>query len=109
MHVTYADKSLFMDDELATLLVEYAAALARHHSADSVTVPAIGADGNATEALFLLTEGAALVAEHVTNAFVAPESGRAEEELRSRLAALDDTEVEPDDVGDALDVDRWDG
>ena len=39
-HVTYADKSLLLDDRSADLLTEYAAALGDNNKADNVTVAA---------------------------------------------------------------------
>jgi hypothetical protein len=61
--VTYADKSLLIDDPAADALLAYAAAVARAHTADTVKLHALGVDGKRVEATFLLVEGAHLLAE----------------------------------------------
>jgi hypothetical protein len=62
-HLTFADKSLLVGDDVADLIVEYAAMLARAGDADTVDVAAYGADGDAVHAKLLLAEGAPLMAE----------------------------------------------
>jgi len=62
-HVTYADKSLLVDDDTADALIEYAALLARNGDADTVEVHAFSSDGDEVSATFLLDVGAPLMAE----------------------------------------------
>ena len=61
--MTYADKSLLVDDPSAGALLAYAAAVARAHTADTVQLHAVGSDGHTVEATYLLGEGAHLMAE----------------------------------------------
>lgn len=114
MHVTYSDKSLVLGDEIAALLVEYAAALGRDGSADSVTVHAIGADGGEVEATFLLNGGIALMAETTNTTVPEPDNDHVVAEVREKLAALTRTyevaaaEVDVDvDVADHADWDDF--
>ena len=62
-HVTYAEKSLLMDDESAETLIEYAAALASSGGADRVRLRAVGSDGNDVEVEFLLNSATVLIVE----------------------------------------------
>ena len=62
-HLTYADKSLLIDDATADALLEYAALLARVGDADSVSVSAYSADGQTVEATLLLDAGAPIMSE----------------------------------------------
>ncbi len=62
-HVTYAEKSLLMDDASAETLIEYAAALANSGGADRVHLKAVGVDGNKVEVEFLLNSATVLIVE----------------------------------------------
>jgi hypothetical protein len=108
-HVTYSDKSLLIGNEAADLLLEYAAALARSHSADTVHVQAIGVDGNSVEATFLLGEGAPLMAESASADIEEPNNAEAVDYVKERLrllnspptvAALNTNEFQPGDFDD---------
>lgn len=88
MHVTYTDKSLLLGDEIASLLIEYAAALGDRGKADSVTVQAISADGNEVQAMFLLSGGAALMAETAHTSLPEPDDARIAAHVRDRLDRL---------------------
>jgi hypothetical protein len=87
-HVTYADKTLFVGDEAADLLLEYAALLANKHSADTVEVNAIGSDGNAVSATFLLDAGAPLMAESTNSEMEPPDNWVAMEYMRGQMSKL---------------------
>lgn len=71
MHLTLAGKSLFIGDDAARAVLEYATALADRGRADQVTVRAIGDDGNEVEVSFVLDSGAVISAE-TTNATIEP-------------------------------------
>jgi hypothetical protein len=62
-HVTYAEKSLLIGDEAADLVLEYASELANAGASDTVTLNALGADGDEVVATLLLGAGAPLMAE----------------------------------------------
>jgi hypothetical protein len=71
-HVTYANKSLLMDDEAADLLAEYAAALGSHDQADAVKVRAVSDDGNDVEATIVLNASSDLIVESTNSAMEPP-------------------------------------
>jgi hypothetical protein len=73
-HLTFAEKSLLMGDDVADLIIEYAAMLARAGDADTVEVAAYGADGDAVRAKLLLAEGAPLMAETTHTDLPAPDN-----------------------------------
>ncbi|KAA9153656.1 hypothetical protein [Microbacterium lushaniae] len=62
-HLTFADKTMFVDDETADCVTEYAALLGTEHLADTVTVTVMGPDGNQSEATLLLNSATNLIAE----------------------------------------------
>jgi len=72
-HVTIADKTLFMGDDIADALLEYARVLGNDDHADTVTVHAIGPDGNSVDVAILLNSSAVVVVES-TNAEIEPPS-----------------------------------
>ena len=63
MNLTFDGKSLLISNEVAELVVEFAAALARSGGADTVRLAAYGADGESVEVLLLLGQGAPVMAE----------------------------------------------
>lgn len=95
-HVTYSDKSLLVGDEVADLLMEYAAQLGRMGQTDTVTIRAIGADGNEVSASFLLNPSSILMVESASTTATEPENGLAEEYLQGRINGLRESfEVPP--------------
>lgn len=87
-HVTYADKSLLVGDEVADLLMEYATQLGRMGQTDTVTVRAIGVDGNEVSASFLLNPSSILMVESASTTATEPENDLAEQYLVSRIDSL---------------------
>jgi hypothetical protein len=92
-HITISDKSFLIGDEVADLLVRYAALLGKIHSADSVRIRAIGIDGEAVDADFLLNSGTVLMAESSRSQLPEPDNGDAVEYMRERIAAQEDFEL----------------
>jgi hypothetical protein len=88
MHVTFSEKSLLVGDEIAELLLEYAAALARTGGADTVKVKAYGADGDKVVAMLLLDEGAPLMAETTHSDLPEPDNADVTTYIREHLAAM---------------------
>jgi hypothetical protein len=76
-HVTYAEKSLLMGDDAADCLLEYARVLALATRADTVTVRAIGMDGNTVDAAFLLNETSNMIVESTNSEIDAPDNDEA--------------------------------
>jgi len=91
--VTYSEKSLFVEDELAELLIEYAKVLAQCGESDTVEVPAIGADGNVVEAVFLLTPSTILMIESANGVVSPPGDPQLADRLRDRIRRLTTTNV----------------
>ena len=87
-HLTYADKSLLVDDETAELIVKYAVALGAAGTADSVELRGFGADGDEVVGSFVLNGGTVLMAETVHTSMNDPENTAAIEYMRARLARL---------------------
>ncbi len=87
-HVMYAEKSLLMGDEVVDLMMEYAVLLARHSSADSVDVEAIGTDGDVVTATFLIGPATIMVAETARSTFPEPENGEAVTYLREQIGLI---------------------
>lgn len=86
--VTYADKSMLIDDPAADALLAYAAAVARAHTADTVRLHAVGTDGHQVEATFLLGEGAHLMAETAPPSVVDLPNHEAVEYMKQRMKTL---------------------
>lgn len=60
--LSYSDEFLVTDDEVAELVLEYAAALARTADADVVHIPVVDRNGDATTAALLLGPSSEIVA-----------------------------------------------
>ena len=87
-HISFADKTLFVDDDSADCLVEYAALLGAQHSADSVRLRAIGQDGNEVEVDFVLNSSTNLVTESTNASMQPPTNADAIDYMRSRIDAI---------------------
>lgn len=87
-HVTYSEKSLLIGDDAADLLMGYATVLARTAGADSVTLRAIGADGNDVDATFLLNPSTVLMVESANTVATEPDNELAILYMRERVNAL---------------------
>jgi hypothetical protein len=87
-HVTFGDKSLLMGDDAADCLLEYSRLLADSSGADTVTVRAIGTDGNTVDAAFLLNENSILVVESTNSATEAPGNDEAVRYMQERIDSL---------------------
>ncbi|MCU1542257.1 MAG: hypothetical protein JWM50_122 [Microbacteriaceae bacterium] len=88
MHLTYAEKSLLVGDEVAALVIEYAAALARTGGADTVKIVAYGADSDKVTALLLLDSGTPLMGESTHTDMPEPDNAEAIAYVREGLARL---------------------
>jgi hypothetical protein len=102
MHLTFSDKSLLVGDEIAQLVVEYAAALANAGRADTVTLAAYGADGDEVEAMLLLGGGAPLMAETTHSDLPEPDNSHARNYVRELLNNL----ISPPEVGPTDDANK---
>jgi hypothetical protein len=97
-HLTYADRSVLTGDEAADVLVEFSAVLAETGHADSVTLNALGDDGNAIVAKFVLGSGTNLMSASTTSQLPEPENGDAIAYMKEQIALLTlPTEAVPSD------------
>jgi hypothetical protein len=87
-HVTYAENSLLLGDEVVDLMMEYAVLLARQSSADRVDVEAISTDGDLVTATFLIGPATIMVAETARSVFPEPENALAVEYLREQIGLI---------------------
>lgn len=87
-HVTFAEKSLFMGDDAADTLLEYARLIASTGGADSVTLRAISGDGNAVEASFLLNSNTVLMIESTNAEMTPPDNTQVTLEMKDRINAI---------------------
>ena len=88
MHLTLAGKSLFIGDDAARAVLEYATALADRGRADQVTVRAIGDDGNEVQVSFVLDSGAVISAETTNATIEAPDNDFVVADIRRRIGRL---------------------
>lgn len=84
-HITYAEKSLLVGDELADLILQYGAHLASNGVADTVTVHAYGADGDEVIATLLLDSGSNIMAESTNSRMVEPDNAAVVAFLQERI------------------------
>lgn len=86
MHVTFAEKSLFMGDDAADVLLEYAKVLADQGRADRITLRAIGAEGHEVDVDMLLGSGTIIAAETTNSDASPPDNSENIADIRRRLA-----------------------
>jgi hypothetical protein len=84
-HVTIAEKSFLLGDDVADLLIRYAALLGKVNSADSISVRSIGIDGEIVEAQFLLNSGSVMMAESTHSALPEPDNRDAVQYIEDQL------------------------
>ena len=87
-HVSYADKSLFMGDDAADTLLEYARLVADNNRADTVTLRSISTDGNTVEASFLLDASTVLMVESTNSEVEPPDNSEAVQDMKERIDAI---------------------
>ena len=87
-HITYAEKSLLVGDEVADLVLRYGAVLASNGQADTVTLHAVGADGDEVDATLLLDAGSNLMAETSNTSLAEPDNADAVMYIRQKIMYL---------------------
>jgi hypothetical protein len=87
-HITFADKTLLVGDEVADLLVAYCTALANAEKADSVEVHGFNASGEEVKASFAFTPGSSLMAETIHTSLPDPGNDEAVEHIREGMQKL---------------------
>jgi hypothetical protein len=86
MRLTFVGKSLLVGDEVAELVLEYAAALIRSGGVDTVRLMAYGAGGDEVQAVLLLSQGACVMAETSNIDKPEPDNRDIVSYMRERLA-----------------------
>ena len=86
-HLTYGDKSLFVDDDAAALLIAYTVDLAESGDTDTVDVNAISSDGNVVTVSFILNAQSQLVAESATGEILGVDNESAIDYVTHQLRA----------------------
>ena len=84
-HLTFADKSLLVDDATADLLLEYAAVLARNGDADNIAIHAFSSDGDEVDATLLLDAGAPIMVETSHTSLPDPDNDEVVTYMREQL------------------------
>jgi len=96
-HVTIAEKSFLVGDDVADTLVRYAALLGKANSADSVTIRSLGVDGEEVEALYLLNSGTVLMAESTRSTLPEPDNSDALKYMQEQMDRYESYDLLPDD------------
>ena len=86
--IHYADSSLVTSDEIAAVVMEYAAALANRGEAATLTVPALGLDDGETRVEMLLGPASQVLSTPVHDERVPPGDQGFVEEVRGLIAGL---------------------
>lgn len=86
MILSFVGKSLLVGDEVAELVLEYAAALIRSGGADTVRLTAYGAGGDEVQAVLLLSQGVSVMAETSKTDKPEPDNRDIVSYMRERLA-----------------------
>lgn len=86
--VTFANKSLYVGDDLAAALVEYARLLADTSGADSVTMRAIDSTGLTVDATFLLSAASVLLTQSSSLQAEPPDNREAVRYIYQRIDAI---------------------
>ena len=84
-HVTYGERSLLVGDEAADLLMSYATVLGRNNNTDSVTLRAVGADGNEEDATVLLNPSTTMMIESTNSTGSEPDNELVAEYMREGI------------------------
>ena len=87
-HISYADKAVFVDDETADLLLDYAGLLAAQRTGDTVTVRAIGQDGNEVDVTFVLNMATNMAGESTNSEVEVPANPVAAQYMREKIRLI---------------------
>jgi len=87
-YLTYAQKSLLMDDDTAEWLLEYARALGTIDGTDTVKLAAISPSGHQIEVTLLLNRGSELMMESADDSIAAPVNDEAVRYMQDRTRLI---------------------
>jgi hypothetical protein len=86
--IAYVGDLVLTGDHIAEAVVDFATALARRGTSDSITIPAVNGGGLIISAQLLLGPSSQLVVEPVDSAYSDPDDPEVLADLRQRTAAL---------------------
>jgi hypothetical protein len=92
-HLTIAEKSFLIGDDVADALARYAAHLGQLRSADQVTIRAIGVDGAEVVVQLVLNSGTVLAGESTESTLPEPDNADIVGYIEAQLAQF---ELRPD-------------
>ncbi|WP_152607165.1 hypothetical protein [Clavibacter michiganensis] len=84
-HVTYAEKTLLVGDEMADVMMEWSAALASDGAAEALVVAAISGDGDDVLATFQIGAGSPVMVETSSTTLPEPDNAGVVDRLRTLL------------------------
>ena len=87
-HLTYSNTSLYVGDEVAEVLLNYAAMLASNNQADTVELQVAETGGDEVLATLLLDGGTLLMTETTASAAPEPDNAKAIAYMKKRMTAL---------------------
>lgn len=87
--ITYAGKSLLVDDEAGAYLFEYARLLVRDGGSDVVSLRGISSEGNEAELTFLLGGSASIVAATADASIPLPSNAASVATMRARIELIE--------------------
>lgn len=93
--VTYVDESIRVGDEVADVLLDYAAALADEGRSDHVTLQVILRDGSLRHAKILLNAGSNLLSKDADDQREEPDNTSAMQYMRERMLTLSRADLAP--------------
>jgi hypothetical protein len=111
-HITFADKNFLVGDSAADAVLEYTCMLGETHTADTIDINAIGADGDAVHATLFLSAGVPLVSETTNSLLPEPDNSETVAYIEGRLALhVHPKTVQPESVfaehGFDMDFEHW--
>jgi hypothetical protein len=105
-HVTFADKALLMGDDAADCLLEYSRLLGDASRVDTVTVRAVGPDGNTVDVSLLLNSSSTLIIESTNSTMQPPDNNEAVRYMQSRIDSIrNPPDAHSQTAGDTYDFD----
>jgi len=87
-HLTYADQSVLIGDEAADVLIRFSALLAEKGHADAVSLNAIGNEGDAIVASFVLGSGTNLMSATTNSTIPEPDNSEGIEFMTRKIELL---------------------
>ncbi len=87
-HLSFADKTFFLDDATADTMIEYAGVLGAENTADTIRIRGIGPDGNEVDMDFVLNSATNLMSESTNSDLQPPTNEEAVAYMRERISVL---------------------